>query len=84
LFVFLIALVGAAQATAALPAEDPNDPVICHRQQSEVGTHMAPKKICLRRSDWDLIEKNTQRELQNLQDKHLDPGRTDGHGPGLR
>ena len=45
---------------------------------------MAPKKICLRRSDWDLIEKDTQRELQDLQDKHLDPGRTDGHGPGLR
>ena len=57
------------------------DPVICHRDESEVGTHMRPKPVCMRKSEWDLVEKDTQRQLQSLHDKHTDPGRADGHGP---
>ena len=80
-----VAFAVAAQPTAATPAPQPapvadNDPVVCQRPDtSEVGTHMRPKKVCMRKSDWALIEKNTQRELQRLHDHHQDPGGAQGH-----
>lgn len=76
-----LALLLAAQAAAPQASQQADDPIICTRRgDSEVGTHMSPKKTCLHKSDWDLIEKHTQREIQMLHDKHLDPGRADGHG----
>ena len=80
MFILVTALAAVAQTTAAVPAQK-DDPVICRRQTSEVGTHMQPKKICLRRSDWDLVEKNATREMQSLNDHHLDPGKAEGHRP---
>jgi len=35
---------------------------------------MRPKPICMKKSDWDIVEAKSQRELDNLRDKHLDPG----------
>ena len=70
----------ASPPRSAQPAE--SDPVICRRQQSEVGTHMRAKPVCMKRSDWDYVDKNTQNELTTLKDRSsFDPGKADGHRP---
>ena len=79
MLILLSALTVAAQAPAADATQTDEDPVICHRQDSEVGTHMRPKKICMHKSDWDIIEKHTRNELQSLHDRRTDPGRAEGH-----
>jgi len=80
-----LAFAAAAQAPVAAPASPSGapadaDPVVCQRPDtSEVGTHMRPKRVCMRKSDWDIVEKRTKEELQRLSDHHLDPGRAEGH-----
>ena len=79
----IAALAGVATSPqSAPPAKDP-DPVVCKRDQTpEVGTHMRPKPVCMKKSDWDIVEKNTQYELHSLQDRSsFDPGKAEGHGP---
>ena len=75
----LMLLAAAATAQPAPPATDQDkDPVVCQRQNVglEVGTHMRPKKVCMKKSEWDLVEKNTQRELKSFSDRSaFDPGR---------
>jgi hypothetical protein len=70
----VIALLAAAPSPPAAATPNQTDPVVCRRQDSEVGTHMRPKPICMKKSDWDIVEAKSQRELDNLRDKHLDPG----------
>jgi hypothetical protein len=73
---FLLTMVGAASlAPAAQGPADP-DPVVCKRDKtSEVGTHLRPPKVCMKKSEWDLIAKNTQNELQRLSDRAaVNPG----------
>lgn len=54
-----------------------DDPVICRREQSEVGTHMRPKKICMKKSEWDFIEDHTRNKLQSINQRGNNPGRAD-------
>ena len=81
--ILLAALVASAGPTSSAAQGKDADPVICKRDQnSEVGTHMAPPKVCMKKSEWDLIEKNTQTELQSFRDRSsFDPGRAEGHKP---
>jgi hypothetical protein len=67
---------------AAPPAKDP-DPIVCKRDETpEVGSHMRPKPVCMKKSEWDLVEKNTQEQLTRLQDRSaFDPGRAEGNRP---
>jgi hypothetical protein len=74
-----VAFALAAQAPAPPPAAE-EDRVVCQRQQSEVGTHMRPKKICMRQSEWDYVERHTRDTLQSLNQKGTNPGRAEGHG----
>lgn len=75
-----------AQATAAAPqqAADPSaNQIICHAGQSEVGTHMRPKPVCMKKSEWDLVESNTQNQLSRVQDRSsFNPGMAQGGGRG--
>ena len=74
-----IAFAAAAQAAAPqAPAND--DPVVCQRPQSEVGTHMRPKKVCMRKSEWEYVERHTRDTLQSLNQKGTNPGQALGHG----
>lgn len=76
---FAIALLAAAPQQPAAQPEPKNDPVVCHRPEAEVGTHMRPKPVCMKKSDWELVEKNTQNQLNKLQDRSsFDPGRAEG------
>ena len=76
MFVLLTALAVAAPAAAAQPV-DPADPVVCKRDKNaDVGTHMRPAKVCMKKSDWELSEKDTQNELRTLHDRaSYNPGR---------
>jgi hypothetical protein len=83
IFIILTALAAAADdPSASRPAADP-DPIVCKRDRnSEVGTHMKPKPVCMKKSDWDFVERQTQTELQSLHERSaFDPGKADGHRP---
>ena len=74
-----LAFAVAAQAQApVVPATD--DPMVCQRPQSEVGTHMRPKKVCMRKSEWEYVERHTRDALQSLNQKGTNPGQALGHG----
>jgi hypothetical protein len=74
----LLLAAAANQAAAPASAKDP-DPVVCQRQVvgSEVGTHMRPKKVCMKKSEWDLVERHTKETLQSINERGNNPGRAD-------
>jgi hypothetical protein len=78
MLMFLLAL---AAPTQTVPPSEKADPVICTRQNvgEEVGTHMRPKKVCMKKSEWDLIEAHTKETLQSINGRGNNPGRADGH-----
>jgi len=80
MLILLAALAAAADPLAAQQAKN-DDPVVCKRDHnSEVGTHMQPKPVCMKKSEWDIVEKHTQTELQSLRERSsFDPGTADGH-----
>jgi hypothetical protein len=66
----VLALVFGTDVSAQSSPETAKDPIICTRDPvgSEVGTHMRSKKVCMRKSDRDFIEKEQQatvREINN-------------------
>jgi hypothetical protein len=69
---FLIALVS---AEPGLATEIQPEPVICARPAigSEVGTHMRPKKRCMRKSDLDFVERYTRDTLQTINGRGNNP-----------
>lgn len=79
---FLLSTLAAAALAPATQAPADPDPVVCKRSKtSDVGTHMRPEKVCMKKSEWDLIAKNTQNELQHLSDRAaFNPG-TQPSGP---
>ena len=82
MLVFL-GLLAAAAANPAQPASTPEtDKVVCVRQNvgSEVGTHIRSKKVCLKKSDWDIVEHHTKETLQSINDRGNRPGMAQGRG----
>jgi hypothetical protein len=77
---FILPLVTLA-AAAPIVSDKGADPVVCARQNvgSEVGTHMRPKKVCMKKSEWDLIEAHTRETLQSINGRGNNPGKADGH-----
>ena len=72
---FLLALAGPAASASEPVAVAEADPIVCHgRSESVVGTRIKPKKICMKKSDWDYQEKHTQRELQQINQRGNNPG----------
>ena len=77
----LLTLLALGAADPAPPAAKDKDPVICTRQNvgEEVGTHMRPKKVCMKKSEWDLVEAHTKETLQSINGRGNNPGRAEGH-----
>ena len=66
-------LLGATGAEATTTAKE-DDPIICTgRENSVVGTRMRPKKICMRKSDWDYQRKHSRRELEDINQRGNNP-----------
>ena len=82
MLLLIAAFAAAAQQSPPQQAADP-DPVVCkHDRTSEVGTHMRAGKVCMKKSEWDFVERNTQRELQTFKDHSaFDPGTAQGARP---
>jgi hypothetical protein len=70
MLVFLTVLAAVTDVPAATPPVD-NDPIICTRSAvgSEVGTHMQPKKICMRKSDRDYIEREQRETIAGINNR---------------
>ena len=73
----LLAMASAQSAQA--PTEKDADPIICTRQVvgAEVGTHLRSKKLCMRKSDWDIVDQHTKETLQSINDRGNNPERSD-------
>ena len=83
------ALIGfSAAAVAKDPPAPVEDKLICKRQyDADTGSHFAaPKKVCLRKSEWRQIEEGAENSLRRLREqggacpKCLNTG--SGGGPG--
>jgi hypothetical protein len=73
-------LAGLAQSAAATPPAK-EDPIVCKgRSESVVGTRIKPKKTCMKKSDWDYVEKHTKQELQQINQRGNNPGKAGGRG----
>jgi len=60
----------AIEVTAAKQA----DPMVCTRRRDRmVGSNMAGKRTCKRKSEWALEARETQRDLQALDGRRIDP-----------
>lgn len=81
MLLLMLAVEAAAPAAVGVPTDTRKDPVVCVRQSvgSEVGTHMLPKKVCHKQSEWDFIEAHTRETLQSINGRGNNPGRADGH-----
>ena len=64
-------------ATAAQPPVADSDPIICTRDPvgSEVGTHLRSKKVCLRKSNRELIESQQRAKVQQINNNGNDRSR---------
>ena len=82
MLLLIAAFAAVAQQSPPQQAADA-DPVVCKRNRtSEVGTHMRAGKVCMKKSEWDFVERKTQRELQTLKDRSaFDPGMAQGARP---
>jgi hypothetical protein len=76
----LSALFAIALAAIEAPAPSPDaDPIVCKASKTpEVGTRMKPKRVCMRRSQWDYEAGVTQIGLRKLTDKGRHPGEARG------
>jgi hypothetical protein len=76
----LLLALASAQAPQAAAAEKDADPVVCTRQVvgAEVGTHMRSKKVCMKKSEWDYVERHTRDTLQLLNGRGNNPGPAEG------
>jgi hypothetical protein len=71
----LIAVAGPAASPSDTAAAAEADPIVCRgRSESVVGTRIKPKKICMKKSDWDYQERHAQRELQQINQRGNNPG----------
>lgn len=62
----LVAASGTPPGPVTNAADD--DPIICTKENvgSEVGTHMRPKKVCMKKSERDFIERSQRQTVQDL------------------
>ena len=71
----------AASTQPAVEVQPPKDadPIVCKgRSESVVGTRIKPKKTCMKKSDWDYIERRTREELQQINQRGNNPGKAEG------
>lgn len=77
-----MALLAAASMQQPGADQPKDDPVICRTAQSDVGTHMRPKRVCMKRSEWTLVETDTQTQVGRIKDRNsFDPGMAQGARP---
>lgn len=78
LHAFVFAALAAGQGNAGT-APPPDDPIVCKTSKvHNVGTRMKPKPVCRPKSEWAADERDTQREIQQILDRRLDPAKASG------
>jgi hypothetical protein len=83
MLIMLSALIAASQAATAAAPPKIDDPVVCKgRSESVVGTRIKPKKTCMKKSDWDYVERRTREELSQINQRGNNPGLALGRGGG--
>ena len=79
MLILLTALIATAPVAVAASEPTKDDPIVCKgRSESVVGTRIKPKKTCMKKSDWDYIERHTREELQQINQRGNNPAPTAG------
>lgn len=70
-FAALAALASPSFANPEEPkTESAEEKIICKGERTlEFGSHRRAKKVCMAESEWKLLEKGTQRELQSFRER---------------
>jgi hypothetical protein len=79
----MLTLITALMLTQVAAQQQPPkeaDPLVCTRARGNhtVGTRLRTKRVCLRKSEWDYVDQNSQRELKQLNDRTLHPAEIKG------
>lgn len=71
MIMLFLALAAAGQGQPAATGAPPPkaDPVICHQEEPDIGTRVRPKPVCMKKSDWDTVEKNAQEQERRPGDR---------------
>ena len=76
MFVLLVAMAATSPATTTTATPAPSatndgDKIVCVRDNigAEVGTHMRPKKVCMKKSDRDFMEEQAQATVKNINNR---------------
>ena len=78
MFAALVLLVSAGQHPPDIEVARDKDPIVCTKSREHmVGTRLNAKRTCMRKSEWDEMERHAKRELQSITDRRLDPGRAE-------
>ena len=79
MLILLSALIATTPVAVAASEPTKDDPIVCKgRSESIVGTRIKPKKTCMKKSDWDYIERHTREELQQINQRGNNPAPTAG------
>ena len=63
-----------APADIEVTGTKPEDPIICTRSRVHtVGTRLASKRVCKRKSEWTVEARETRRDLQASDSRRIDP-----------
>lgn len=69
-------------ATAAAPAVEPSKPdskeAVCKKMPAPTGTRLGGRTICHTQAQWDDMQRNTQRSIQDLQVRGTQSGKAGG------
>lgn len=69
-----IAALALSPTAASEAAAAKDDPIICtRREHHEVGTRL-PKKVCMKKSEWENSEKESGRVMNKLRERFRSPG----------
>jgi len=73
----LLLVIGAAllaPETIEVTGVKQNDPIVCTRSRVHtVGTRLLSNRVCKPKSQWAVEERETQRELQSIEGRRINP-----------
>lgn len=80
--VLLLFALSATDPASAAAAPKEKDPMVCTRRRDiAFGSHMSKPRVCKRKSEWDAEARAARRELDQLNQRGMNPAEVPGGRP---